>query len=126
LNTVYRKHPALFERDFNMDGFRWVDCNDWEESIISFLRRGSQPDDTLLVVCNFTPVPRKDYKVGVPDGGFWREVLNSDAWIYGGSNVGNFGGRYALPISVHGFYQSLSLNLPPLGIVVFRRENSPE
>ena len=123
LNTLYRSHPALFERDFSEEGFQWVDCNDWESSIISYLRRGSNSSDSVLIACNFTPIPRLSYKIGVPEGGFWKEVLNSDSWSYGGSDVGNFGGRHADPVSIHGFNHCLSLNLPPLGIVVFTKED---
>ncbi|MFH1703952.1 MAG: alpha amylase C-terminal domain-containing protein, partial [Nitrospirota bacterium] len=99
-----------------------IDFSDWEQSIISFIRKGKSPDDIILVVCNFTPVPKYNYRVGVPKGGFWREVLNSDANLYGGSGNGNLGGIEAAPIPSHGRYQSLSLTLPPLGILFFKGE----
>jgi 1,4-alpha-glucan branching enzyme len=120
LNRFYRAEPALFQRDFDAGGFEWVDLHDWEQSVVSFLRKGDTPDETMLVVCNFTPVPHTNYRVGVPCGGFWREVLNSDALIYGGSGQGNLGGLEAAPVSAHGRYYSLSLTLPPLGMVFFK------
>ena len=122
LNILYRGEPALHERDFEHGGFEWVDFSDWEQSIISFLRKGRSTRDVILVVCNFTPVPRYNYRVGVPVGGYWKEILNSDAREYGGSGHGNLGGAEAVPVPSHGRYYSLSLTLPPLGILVFKRE----
>jgi 1,4-alpha-glucan branching enzyme len=122
LNILYRGEPALHELDFDANGFEWVDFSDADKSIISFLRKGRGKDDVVLVVCNFTPVPRHNYRVGIPDGGFWRELLNSDAHEYGGSGQGNLGGLEASPVPSHGRYHSLSMTLPPLGIVVFRRQ----
>ena len=120
LNRCYRAEPALYQKDFSGDGFSWVDFHDWEESVISFLRHGDRPEDSVLVVCNFTPVPRQNYIVGVPRGGYWREILNSDAAIYGGSGVGNLGGVEASPVAAQGHYHSLSLTLPPLGVVFLK------
>ena len=125
LNHFYRSEPALYARDFENNGFEWVDLHDWEHSIISFFRKGEKPEDLVLVVCNFTPVPHTDYRVGVPHGGFWREVLNSDAVIYGGSGQGNVGGIEAAPIPAHGRYYSLSLTLPPLGALYFKAPGAP-
>jgi 1,4-alpha-glucan branching enzyme len=122
LNRLYRVEPALYELDFAQDGFEWVDLHDWENSTISFLRRGKSTDDIFLVVCNFTPVPRHNYRVGVPRGGFWREVLNSDSAIYQGSNCGNSGGVDAVPIPAHGRFHSLCLTLPPLGVLFLKKE----
>jgi 1,4-alpha-glucan branching enzyme len=122
LNQIYRKEPALFQLDFKQEGFEWIDFRDWEGSIISFLRKGKRTDDIFLVVCSFTPVPRMNYRVGVPRGGLWREVLNSDAKIYGGSGYGNFGGLEAAPVPAHGKYHSLSLTLPPLGVLLLKSE----
>ncbi len=122
LNRLYRNEPALFQRDFENDGFEWVDCHDWENSIISFLRKGHDPDDIVLVVCNLTPVPRHNYGVGVPRGGWWRELLNSDAPFYGGSGMGNSGGVDASPVPAQGRYHSLSLTLPPLATLFFKYE----
>jgi 1,4-alpha-glucan branching enzyme len=120
LNRLYRNEPALHELDFHNDGFEWVDLHDWETSIVSYLRKGRGPDDVMLVVCNFTPVPRHNYRVGVPRGGYWREVMNSDAGIYGGSGQGNLGGLDAAPLSMHGRYHSLNLTLPPLAVLCFK------
>jgi len=122
LNHFYRNEPALYELDFQPEGFEWIDFSNWEESIISFLRRGKSTKDIILVVCNFTPVPRYNYRVGTPEGGFWKEALNSDAQVYGGSGHGNLGGAEAAPIPRHGKNYSLSLTLPPLGILIFKKE----
>jgi 1,4-alpha-glucan branching enzyme len=121
LNRLYRNEPALYELDFEHSGFEWVDFSDQEASAISFLRRGSSTQDAVLVVCNFTPMPRFNYRVGVPEGGWWRELLNSDSAEYGGSGIGNLGGGDAAPIPMHGKAYSLSLALPPLGILVFKK-----
>jgi 1,4-alpha-glucan branching enzyme len=120
LNTLVRGEPALHELDCDPAGFAWVDCNDSESSVISFLRRGRSPDDWLLVACNFTPVPRHDYRVGVPRAGRWDEVLNSDAPLYGGSGQGNLGSATATPPACHGREYTLPITLPPLGLVMFR------
>jgi 1,4-alpha-glucan branching enzyme len=122
LNTLYRGEPALHELDFDVAGFAWVDCKDFQRSVVSFLRRGRKPDDQLLFVCNFTPVVRQNYRVGVPREGFWREVLNSDAPLYGGSGQGNFGGLHAVPLPIHGLPYSLNMTLPPLAVVVYQPE----
>lgn len=124
LNRLYRRKPALHERDADQAGFEWVDFSDVEKSVVSYLRRGRSADDVVLVVCNFTPVPRYDYRIGVPFGGFWKEVLNSDAVEYGGSGVGNLGGVEAERIPAHGRSCSLPLTLPPLGVVVFCPEGA--
>jgi len=120
LNTVYRGAPLLYETDFDPAGFEWVDCKDFQRSIISFLRRSRNSEDQLLFVCNFTPVVRQNYRVGAPSEGFWKEILNSDAPLYGGSGQGNFGGLSTVPLPIHGRPFSLNMTLPPLGIVVFR------
>jgi len=122
LNRLYRAEPALHELDFEPAGFEWVDANDAESSVISFLRRGRSPDDVILVVANFTPVVRHGYRVGVPKGGFWRELLNSDAKEYGGSGVGNLGGKDADPVPCHGRPFSLELVLPPLAVIFLKPE----
>lgn len=122
LNHMYKSEPALHERDFVQSGFQWVDFHDWESSVISFLRRGEQAQDLVLVVCNFTPVVRSNYLVGVPCGGWWREVLNSDASTYGGSGVGNMGRVEAAPVAAHGRFHSLVLTLPPLSVLFFKPE----
>ncbi|MEW6439726.1 MAG: 1,4-alpha-glucan branching protein GlgB [bacterium] len=120
LNRLYRTEPALYDLDFAMDGFEWVDFCDWESSIISFLRKGKSKRDLVLVVCNFTPVPRERYRVGVPRAGFWRELLNSDSDVYGGSNVGNAGGVLTEPLESHGRPCSVVLELPPLGVLFLK------
>jgi len=121
LNVLYCGEPALYELDFVNDGFAWIDISDWEQSVVSFFRKGKSPDDTLLVACNFTPVPRHNYRVGVPTSGRWLEVLNSDAREYGGSGQGNFGDVESTPAPMHGKDHSLSMTLPPLGVVVFKK-----
>lgn len=123
LNTLYRGQPALHELDFDASGFSWVDCKDFQRSVVSFVRRGRNPEDQLLFVCNFTPVVRQNYRVGVPREGFWKEVLNSDAPLYGGSGQGNFGGLHAVPLPIHGHPYSLNMTLPPLGILVYQPES---
>jgi 1,4-alpha-glucan branching enzyme len=129
LNRLYRSEPALHERDCEPGGFEWVDCNDSEASVLSFLRRGRRPEDVVLVACNFTPQPQPGYRVGVPEGGHWRELLNSDATVYGGAGWGNMGGLDAEPAPHHGRPLSLPLTLPPLGAVFLKpdgpREISP-
>jgi 1,4-alpha-glucan branching enzyme len=123
LNAFYRREPTIHELDLEPEGFEWADFSDWEESVISFIRRGRSTKDTILVVCNFTPVARYNYRAGVPVGGLWKEVLNSDAKEYGGSGRGNFGVVEAAPVPSHGRYHTLTLTLPPLGITVFKRES---
>jgi 1,4-alpha-glucan branching enzyme len=122
LNTVYRAEPALHARDCDSSGFEWIDCNDAEQSTLAYLRRGGSPEATVLVVCNFTPVPRAHFRVGVPSAGHWREILNGDAALYGGSGVGNLGGVRAQPVPHHGRSHSLEITLPPLALVVFKLE----
>ncbi len=117
LNEVYREMPALHTGDFVHEGFQWVDGSDADNSVISFLRREPGGSDVVLAIFNFTPVPRNNYWVGVPQGGFWREIFNSDSSLYGGTNVGNLGGVMADDASWHGFKDHLTLNLPPLGAV---------
>ena len=123
LNTVYRGQPALYQRDFEASGFLWVDCSDFQRSVISFMRRGRNADDQLLFVCNFTPVVRQNYRIGAPQEGTWKEILNSDAPLYGGSGQGNYGGLQAAPLPIHGQRFSLNMTLPPLAVVVFRHES---
>jgi 1,4-alpha-glucan branching enzyme len=119
LNRVYRDEPALHELDVDPAGFEWVDANDASNSCVTFLRK-SRDGETILVACNFTPVPRTSYRVGVPSPGRWDEILNSDAELYGGSGVGNLGGVEALPVPLHGRPRSLTVTLPPLAVVFFK------
>jgi 1,4-alpha-glucan branching enzyme len=120
LNHLYTREPALYENDCQPHGFEWMDCQDSEQSVLCFLRKGKHDNDTVLVACNFTPIPRWDYRVGVPHGGYWSELLNSDAVQYGGSGIGNLGGKHTDDYWHHGRQHSLSLVLPPLAIVAFR------
>ena len=124
LNHLYGTEKALHELDFQGEGFEWIDFHNWEQSILSFLRKGKSIDETILVVCNFTPLPRYNYRTGVPAGGFWKEVLNSDAQIYGGSGHGNMGGAEASPVPADRRNLSLSLTIPPLSILFFKREGN--
>lgn len=120
LNHLYRNEPALYELDFSPDGFEWVDFHDWQQSIISFIRKGKERDKSILIVCNFTPLPRYNYLVGVPEGGFWKELLNSDSEFYSGSGMGNGGGAVTTSIPWNGRPYSLSLTLPPLSVIFFK------
>jgi 1,4-alpha-glucan branching enzyme len=124
LNRLYRSEPALYEHDIDPAGFEWVDCNDAESSVISLLRKGATTQDLLLVVCNFTPVPRSNYRIGVPRGGYWQEVLNSDAPLYGGGGWGNLGGTDAAPVPLHGRNHSVTLTLPALSALFFKNTES--
>jgi 1,4-alpha-glucan branching enzyme len=119
LNRVYRTQPALYENDCDSSGFEWIDCNDSSSSTFSFLRK-SKSGETILVICNFTPVPREGYRVGVPHGGYWQELLNSDATLYWGSGIGNAGGVWADPLPWHGKPFSLCLTLPPLAALFLK------
>ncbi len=122
LNKFYRSEPALHERDFEPSGFEWIDFHDWEDSVISFIRMAKTTDDIILVVCNFTPVSRFNYIVGVPRGGLWKEVLNGDAPFYGGGGLGNYGGVQAEAIVAQNRPYSVLMTLPPLGIVFLKNE----
>jgi 1,4-alpha-glucan branching enzyme len=119
LNRIYRAEPALHQVDFEPAGFSWIDCNDSAQSIVSFLRRARDPDDFVVVACNFTPVLRHGYRVGVPAPAFYREILNTDAALYGGSDVRN-GGVPAEPTPWQGQPCSVVLTLPPLATVVLK------
>ncbi len=118
LNAFYRQTPALYQRDFTPEGFEWIDCNDSDDSTLSYVRKGHSPEDVVVVVCNFTPMPRENYRIGVPRGGTWRERLNSDAREYGGGGIGNFGVVEAAPLPAHGRHHSLTLRLPPLATLI--------
>ncbi|MGE5619319.1 MAG: 1,4-alpha-glucan branching protein GlgB [Sphingomonadaceae bacterium] len=121
LNRLYAREPALHLLDFDPAGFEWISEEDAEHSVLAFLRRGREAGDVVLVACNFTPVPRHNYRVGVPSDGFWVELLNSDSPRYGGSGQGNLGGVEATPIPFHGRPYSLSLTLPPLGVLFMKQ-----
>jgi 1,4-alpha-glucan branching enzyme len=121
LNTLYKAEPSLYEIDFHYTGFEWIDFQDAASSVISFERRAKAAGDSLIVVCNFTPVPRSGYRVGVSVLGTYHELLNSDSTYYGGSNVGNSGELRSDPIPQHGRDHSLALTLPPLGVLFLKR-----
>ncbi|MBW4650517.1 MAG: 1,4-alpha-glucan branching protein GlgB [Kastovskya adunca ATA6-11-RM4] len=121
LNQFYRSETAMHELDCEPAGFEWVDCDDYQHSIVSLLRKGKSPEEKVLVVCNFTPEPRHNYRIGVPEGGFWKEMLNSDAPEYGGSGVGNLGGKDAESIGWHNQHYSLDISLPPMSVCFFKR-----
>jgi 1,4-alpha-glucan branching enzyme len=120
LNRLLREQKALHELDFDGRGFEWIDCHNWEESTLSYLRRAKDPDDFVIVACNFTPVPRMKHRLGVPQPGWYREIFNSDSAYYGGSNIGNGPGVTAEPIGHHGRPASVLVNLPPLATIVLK------
>lgn len=122
LNKFYQAEPALWEADYQMEGFFWVDCSDQENSVLSFVRQNKDSTRRVLVILNLTPVPRHRYRVGLPAPGFWREIINSDSAIYGGSNLGNLGGVTAGDYKVHNQPHSAVLTLPPLSVLAFRSE----
>jgi 1,4-alpha-glucan branching enzyme len=122
LNRFYRAEPALHEFDCESAGFEWIDCGDADSSVVSLIRKGKSTPTLVLAVCNFTPVPRQNYRIGAPQGGFWREELNSDGKEYGGSGLGNSGGIEAEPKSQHGRPFSLTLTLPPLAVLFFTKK----
>ena len=119
INHFYQAHPALHQRDFEPSGFEWIDCHDYEQSILSFRRLAE--DETLICICNFTPVPHEHYRIGVPEAGVYRELLNSDAECYGGSNMGNPDGVSTQEIAWMSLPYSVELTLPPLAIIVLKR-----
>ena len=121
INYFYKNEQALFQFDFEARGFEWINANDLEHSVLVFLRKGEKKDDQVLVICNFVPVPWYNYRVGVPSKGIWEEKLNSDAIIYGGSGQGNLGSTKTTPTPIHGKDYSLSLTLPPLGILFLKK-----
>jgi 1,4-alpha-glucan branching enzyme len=125
LNRLYRSHPALYEVDFDYTGFEWIDIADVENSCITFLRHAADPSDSIVFACNFTPVPRENYSIGVAVPGYYREILNSDAEHYGGSNMGNAGGVMSSTASRHGRRYSISVVLPPLAVVAFQCPAAP-
>ena len=122
LNWCYGREPAFHDQDFDPRGFQWIDCNDSENSVVSFIRRARDPLESVVVLLNFTPIPREGYRIGVPDPGYYTELLNSDAELFGGGNVGNAGGVQTEAVPSHGWQQSLSLTLPPLGCLYFKRQ----
>jgi 1,4-alpha-glucan branching enzyme len=120
INYLYRDEPALYTHDFAQEGFEWIDCSDNRHSVVSFIRRDKDSDDFIVVVCNFTPQPHSHYRIGVPEPGFYTELFNSDARPYGGSNMGNLGGKWADNWSLHNRPYSLDLCLPPLAVLMLK------
>jgi 1,4-alpha-glucan branching enzyme len=122
LNRTYKNEPALYQQDASYHGFEWIDCGDWQGSVLTFLRKGYDQDDTILVCCNFTPVLREGFRVGVPRPGYWQEILNSDSAAYWGGNKGNYGGVHSDPVHWNGRDHSINMTLPPLGVVFLKRQ----
>jgi 1,4-alpha-glucan branching enzyme len=120
MNNIHHTEPALYEVDFDPSGFEWIDFRDAESSVISFMRKAKDPDDFLVIICNFTPVPRTGYRIGVPANCFYKEILNSDSAVYWGSNMGNAGGLKSDPIPWHGKPYSIKATFPPLSVVIFK------
>lgn len=120
LNELYRKERALYETDFSPEGFEWIDFSDADQTVISYIRKDKEGKEVILVVCNFTPVPRYKYRIGVPKKGFWKELLNSDSHYYGGSGIGNSGGVSTEETPYHGRPYSICMTLPPLAIVILK------
>ncbi|MFV2066820.1 MAG: alpha amylase C-terminal domain-containing protein, partial [Pirellulales bacterium] len=120
LNRIYRNEPALHEVDFDPSGFEWIDCHDHEDSTLAFLRRAKNRDDFLEIACNFTPVPRSGYRLGVPKLCWYEEISNSDSTYYDGSNLGNGPGVMASSQPAHGRPYSVEVTLPPLAVTIFK------
>jgi 1,4-alpha-glucan branching enzyme len=126
LNRLYQQQPALYEQDFSGEGFRWIDANDADNSVLTYLRFARDPADFLVIACNFTPITRTYYRIGVPQAGQYRELLNSDSEFYGGHNVGNTGSIETAAVASHGYEQSLSLTLPPLGMIILKLDENAD
>jgi 1,4-alpha-glucan branching enzyme len=120
LNALYRSEPALHARDCEAEGFRWIVVDDALQSVFAWMRTGGPADPPVVAICNFTSVPRKSYRVGLPQAGTWREIMNTDAGIYGGSGMGNLGQVTATAEPSHGFPASATLTLPPLGVLYLK------
>ena len=126
LNQLYQNEPALHENDFDQNGFQWIDASDTDNSVLSFIRKAKSSAAFIVIVTNFTPVPWDGYRIGVPEPGYYKEILNSDSDYYWGSNIGNAGGQVSESISRHGHPQSLSLKLPPLATIMLKLEISTD
>jgi len=120
INRLYQNEPALWEADFEHRGFTWIDHGDWQNSVVTFMRHGNEWHNLLVFACNFTPVVRHNYRVGVPYGGFYEEVFNTDAKEFGGAGFGNLGGVHASAAPCHNQPCSIDLTLPPLAVCVFK------
>jgi len=126
LNRLYQDEPAMHELDFSQDGFEWIDCHNPDESALAYIRKAKDPEDFLVVCCNFTPVVRKKYEIGVPNEGMYKEIFNSDSKFYNGSNVGNAYGALAVGKEVHDRPYSIEIDLPPLGVTIFKLDKTEE
>ena len=124
LNAFYQSEPALYAQDFSQAGFDWIDCSDNRHSVVSFIRWDKEGKDFILTICNFTPQPHSHYRVGVPQHGFYTELFNSDAREFGGSNMGNLGGKWSDDWAFHNHSHSLDLTIPPLGVLVLKLDNA--
>jgi 1,4-alpha-glucan branching enzyme len=120
INQLLQREPALYELDFDGNGFEWIEPNDAEQSVFSYVRYSADQQEMLVFVGNFTPVPRYNYRVGVPRAGYYRELLNSDSQHYGGGNIGNTGGFNTNPVAWHHWDQSLNVTVPPLACVILK------
>jgi 1,4-alpha-glucan branching enzyme len=122
LNHLYRKEQALYEIDFESSGFQWIESNDWNHSVLVFLRKDKTEKEKIIVICNFVPTPWYNYRIGVPDDGVWQEILNSDDTLYAGSGQGNMGTTKTTPLPMHGFEYSINITIPPLGILFLKKQ----
>jgi 1,4-alpha-glucan branching enzyme len=120
MNQLYRREPALHQLDFEWQGFEWIDCHNHDDSVLAYIRRAKDPSDYLVICCNFTPVPRLNHRLGVPERCWYEEISNGDSTYYGGSNLGNGPGVMAEDHSSHGRPCSIELTLPPLATTVFK------
>ncbi len=121
LNSLYRSEPALHWKEYVAGSFSWIDASNAEQNILVFRRCAAQPENDVVVVCNLSPVPRSNYGIGIPHKGFWREILNTDSRVYGGSGQGNVGGVESVPVPLHGFFQSITIQVPPLAVLYLKR-----
>ncbi len=126
LNKLYKSEPSLWKNDFDQYGFQWIDCNDNDQSVLSFMRREKENGNWVIVIASFTPETHQSYRIGVPNPGYYNEILNTDGERYGGSNIGNLGGKFTDKINMHGYNQSLNLRLPPLSVLVFKQDIEKE
>jgi 1,4-alpha-glucan branching enzyme len=124
LNHLLQTERSLHELDFHGRGFEWIDCHDHLQSTLAYLRRAKDPQDFTVVGCNFTPVPLRKHRIGVPDAGWYAEIFNSDSAYYGGTNIGNFPGCQAEPTECHGRPFSIQVSLPPLAAVILKPQQA--
>jgi 1,4-alpha-glucan branching enzyme len=122
LNHVYKEEKSLHEVDFDSSGFQWIESNDWNHSVLAFLRKSKKGEESILAICNFVPTPWYNYRIGVTENGIWQEILNSDSSLYGGSGLGNMGKVKPTPTPMHGFDFSINVTIPPLGILFLKKQ----